>query len=350
MSDLVSSPQRVAIVGAGYFGRFHYDAWSRMPEVELVAICDSDPAAAVPLAAEYGRAAVPLPVYADVAEMLAEVQPDLVDITAPPAAHLPLLEVIVPKVRQVICQKPFCGGSAAAGVALALAKACGTKIAVHENFRFQPWNEEARRLVVAGAIGTPYQVTFRLRPGDGQGPEAYLDRQPYFQKMPKFLVHETAIHWIDTFRVLMGEITGVFARLNRFNPAIAGEDAGLIIYDFANGARGLFDGNRLSDHAAENRRRTMGEMWIEGEAGTLRLDGDGRLWLRSFGANEEREHKFAWRDHLFGGDCVYRCNRAIFEAWQEGRSAPTEAQLYIRNQEIEDAVYQSAESGSYVSV
>ena len=34
--------------------------------------------------------------------------------------------------------------------------------------------------------------------GDGQGPRAYLDRQPYFQTMPRLLVHETAIHWIDT--------------------------------------------------------------------------------------------------------------------------------------------------------
>ena len=31
--------------------------------------------------------------------------------------------------------------------------------------------------------------------GDGQGPRAYLDRQPYFQQMPRFLIHETAIHY-----------------------------------------------------------------------------------------------------------------------------------------------------------
>ena len=52
------------------------------------------------------------------------------------------------------------------------------------------------------------RVAFRLRPGDGQGPRAYLDRQPYFQTMPRLLVVETAIHWIDTFRFLMGEVDG----------------------------------------------------------------------------------------------------------------------------------------------
>ena len=67
-----------------------------------------------------------------------------------------------------------------------------------------------------------------MRPGDGQCPRAYLDRQPYFQEMPRFFVFETGVHMIDVFRFLLGEVTGVFARLRRLNPAIRGEDAGLI--------------------------------------------------------------------------------------------------------------------------
>ena len=54
-------------------------------------------------------------------------------------------------------------------------------LVVHENFRFQPWYREAKRLVDAGMLGALHAVAFRLRPGDGQGPRAYLDRQPYFQ-------------------------------------------------------------------------------------------------------------------------------------------------------------------------
>ncbi|MEC7204614.1 MAG: Gfo/Idh/MocA family oxidoreductase, partial [Pseudomonadota bacterium] len=94
--------------------------------------------------------------------------------------------------------------------------------------------------------------------------------------MERFLVHETAIHFVDVFRFLMGEVETVYADLTRFNPAIAGEDSGYIVFQFRNGARGLFDGNRLVDHAAENRRLTMGDMLIEGSHAVLRLDGDGR--------------------------------------------------------------------------
>ena len=55
-------------------------------------------------------------------------------------------------------------------------------------------------------IGEPFQITVRMRPGDGQGKNAYLNRQPYFQKMERFLIHETGIHFIDLFRHFFGEI------------------------------------------------------------------------------------------------------------------------------------------------
>ena len=37
---------RGVAVGAGYFSRFHYDAWGRIPEVALTAVCDLDAARA----------------------------------------------------------------------------------------------------------------------------------------------------------------------------------------------------------------------------------------------------------------------------------------------------------------
>ncbi|MEM9060090.1 MAG: Gfo/Idh/MocA family oxidoreductase [Pseudomonadota bacterium] len=334
---------RVAVIGAGYFGRFHYDAWARMDDAELVAACSLQ--GADEIAAAYGIAA-----YAEVEEMLRECCPDLIDITTPPNTHVELIGRVAPVVKQIICQKPFCGDHAGALDGIAAAEAHGARVIVHENFRFQPWYREIKTMLDAGVLGEIYQVTFRLRPGDGQGPDAYLARQPYFQKMPRFLVHETAIHWIDTFRYLLGEVSEAFADLRRLNPVIAGEDAGTILFRFANGSRGIFDGNRLSDHTAENRRLTMGEMEIEGSAATLRLDGDGAIRLRGHGSNDWQPHAYAWSDRNFGGDCVYLTNRAALEAFRTGDPAETEAQAYLRNIEIEDAVYTSNASSSWVAV
>jgi len=193
-----------------------------------------------------------------------------------------------------------------------------------------------------------HNIAFRLRPGDGQGPRAYLDRQPYFQQMPRFLIHETAIHLIDVFRYLLGEVSGVVARLRRLNPAIRGEDAGLVLLDFASGAAGLFDGNRLVDFPAANPRLTMGEMLLEGADATLRLDGWGRLWLRAR-QGSEREHAYAWRDQGFGGDCVHALQQHVVAHYEEGAPLENQGEAYLRNLEIEDAIYRSAESGRWVA-
>ena len=57
--------------------------------------------------------------------------------------------------------------------------------------------------------------------GDGQGPDAYLARQPYFRTMPRFLLRETGIHFIDTFRFLFGEIAE--ARIRRQGGLVGGQ-------------------------------------------------------------------------------------------------------------------------------
>ena len=299
---------RLATAGSGYFSQFHYEAWRRL-DVELAGICTRDPDSARSLARDFGTPAI----YGDFAEMLDRVRPDLVDIITPPETHLGFIAAAAQRGIPMICQKPFTPSLEDAVAAVAIAEAAGVPLVVHENFRFQPWYGEIRRRLESGAIGEPYQVSFRLRPGDGQGPEAYLGRQPYFQKMERFLIHETAIHLIDVFRYLFGEVTSVTAELSRLNPAIAGEDAGLILFGFANGARGLFDGNRLADHAAENRRLTMGEMLVEGADGAIRLSGDGALFHRRHGANREQPIDYRWENRGFGGDSVYRLQSHVLD-------------------------------------
>ncbi len=324
---------RVLLVGAGYFGRFHASAWARAEGAELVGVVEQDAAKAEGLGA---------PVFADAAEAARRLRPDIVDIAAPPVAHFALIRDLAPLCPNLICQKPLCTSLEEAEAALALIEAAGGRLIVHENIRNQPWYAEALRLVADGAVGAPFAASFRLRPGDGRGPAAYLARQPYFQKMPRFLLHETAVHWFDLFRAMFGEPAGVYADLRRLNPAIAGEDAGLVVLDWPDGRRAVFDGNRLMDHAATNLRRTMGDMLIEGDAAALRIDGEGRLFLRPFGAAEERAHRFDWEDRDFGGDCVYISCLKYLDSFRSGAASETEAAIWLLNVMIEEAAYRSA--------
>jgi D-apiose dehydrogenase len=337
---------RVACVGAGYFSRFQYEAWSRMPEVALVALANRSVEKTVEIASAYGIKAT----YADPFEMIAAGGIDLLDIITPPETHLALIRAATAAGLHIICQKPFCANLAEAEEATRLAEAAGVHLIVHENFRFQPWYREIARLIDGGSLGQVYQTSFRMRTGDGQGPRAYLDRQAYFQKMQRFLVHETAVHWVDTFRFLHGEVEAVTARLRQLNPVIAGEDAGIILFEFAGGPMALYDGNRLSDHVAENRRLTFGEALVEGAAGSIRLTGDGRLWRRPFGSNTEAEHPYVWQNTGFAGDCVYALQRHVVDAILTGGSLENRARDYLANIVVEAAIYRSHETGTRVQI
>jgi predicted dehydrogenase len=41
-------------IGAGDFSRFQYEAWTRIPEVEITALCNRDEEKARPLMEEFG--------------------------------------------------------------------------------------------------------------------------------------------------------------------------------------------------------------------------------------------------------------------------------------------------------
>ena len=333
---------RVALAGAGYFSQFQLDGWARIPGVELAGICDLELPKARALATRFGVAQA----FADLPAMLDAVRPDLLDIVTPPAAHLAVFREAAKRKVDVVCQKPLGGDLATARTMVEMAKEAGITFVAHENFRFQPWYREARRLIKQGTLGEIYNLGFRLRPGDGQGARAYLDRQPYFRQMPRFLIHETAIHMIDTFRFLLGEVGGVFARLRRLNPQIQGEDAGVVLFDFTSGAAGLFDGNRLVDFVADDPRLTMGEMLLEGAEARLRLDGSGRLWLKPH-KQAEREHPYHWRNEGYGGDSVRALQRHVVAHFRDGAPLENTGEAYLRNPEIEEAIYRSAASGRW---
>ena len=336
---------RVAVAGTGYFSRFHYDAWQRLG-VDLVGCCSLDGAQAAEVAAEFEVART----FIDFAKMLDVVQPDIVDIVTPPPTHAGFIRAALDRAIPIVCQKPFTASLGEATAVVEEAELAGTPLIVHENFRFQPWYLEIRNLLDEGLVGTPYEIAFRMRPGDGQGPDAYLSRQPYFQQMPRFLVHETGVHFVDVFRFLMGEVATVWSDLRRLNPVISGEDAGVIVFAFADGARGVFDANRLADHAAENRRLTMGEMLLEGSKATIRLDGEGRIFVRPHGSNDERAHDYGWTNTGFAGDSVYRLQAHVLAHLAAHGPLHNNARDYLTNLRIVDAIYASSKEGRRIDV
>lgn len=328
------APIKVACLGAGYFSRFHYDAWRRIDEVELIGSADL----AIDKASSTG-----LQAYSSLGSMLTAELPDVLDIITQPSTHLAAIQqAFEAGVRVVICQKPLCNSLEQVKEAIALADRFDARLVVHENFRFQPWYRCMAKAVNEGLIGKVHQFTFRLRPGDGQGADAYMDRQPYFREMPRLLIHETGVHFIDVFRYILGRPKAVYADLRRLNENIAGEDAGFFIFEYEDGCRAMFDGNRHLDHAAENTRVTMGEALLEGEKGSLSLTGDGTVSFRLFGTRSLQVLLPGMGWHGFGGDCVHALQQHVVQALLTGSPMENLAKDYIEVLELEEAVYRAA--------
>ncbi len=331
MADL-----RVASLGAGYFGRFQIAAWQRMEGVALLGIADRDPA-------RFTGINPKAPVFGHLADLLA-LCPDILDLATPPSTHAALIRAALGHVPTIICQKPFSTSLTEARTLVAEAAEAGTKLIIHENFRFQPWHRCIREVLDHGRLGHILNARFALRPGDGQGPNAYLSRQPYFQTMPRFLIHETGIHFIDLFRFLFGEPEALTADLRSCNPAILGEDAGCFTFHIGD-LRAQFDANRLLDHRASNPRLTMGEFEIEGTDATLSLTGEGMILRREHGNPKAELIACPFKNIDFGGDCVFAFQSHVRDHLVQGTPLETGARDYLRNMELEELIYQAAAEG-----
>jgi len=329
---------RGVAIGAGYFSHFQYEAWSRIPEVQILSVVSRNLDRAREAAAKFNlpHAAA----WAELPALLDAMKPDFIDIITPPETHLELVKLAAARGIAVVCQKPLAPTWDEAVAVVTEAKRAGLRFLVHENWRWQPWYREMKRQLDAGVLGELFSISIRMRMGDGWPEDAYLARQPFFRTYPRLLVHETGVHFLDTFRFLGGEITSVYARLQKRNAAIAGEDAGQIVCGFATGATAILDASRYNETDTADPRYTFGTVRIDSSKGHLELDTDGNLTLKSLGQPARRidyEHK----RRGFAGDCVYALQRHFVDCMLAGREFESTGDDYLKTVALVEACYLS---------
>ena len=313
---------RGAIVGCGYFSQFHIDAWRRMSDVDLVAACDTD----ISRAQSVAPAA-----YSDARTMLESEQLDFLDIATQPDSHLPLLRLAINHRIPVVIQKPLAPTWTDAVEAARMVRDSGIRVMVHENWRWQPWYREAKRIISVGGIGRPIMYYFRVRQADGKG-NAPFPNQPYFAQMRRFIVWEVLIHHIDTARFLFGDIDSVFACLRRLNPVMTGEDRATLLLQHASHVDGTVDGHRF---LGVGDGPVLGDAFIEGEEARLTIDNAGSVW---------REGELLWRNIAQGyrGDSVYATLRHFADSLRSGEPFETGIRDYLGSVATMEAAYRSA--------
>lgn len=122
---------KAALVGAGGIGKVHYDAYQTLDNVKLVAAVDPYVDSA---REKLGDADIPI--YADLAELFANEQVDMVDLCIPSTVHMKTSIQALEKGVHVLCEKPMSISSEDTGEAIEIAKKCGKKFMIAHVVRF----------------------------------------------------------------------------------------------------------------------------------------------------------------------------------------------------------------------
>ncbi|MER5662157.1 Gfo/Idh/MocA family protein [Streptomyces mirabilis] len=261
----------VAVVGFGWMGRVHTQAYARVPHhfpglslrPELVAVADEVPGRAEEAAAQYGFAAA----HRDWREVAADPRVRAVSIAAPNFLHREIGLAMTEAGKHIWIEKPV-GLTAedARAVSDAVTKA-GVQGTVGFNYRNAPAVAAARELIASGEIGTVTHVRIRLFSDYAAHPEGALTWRYERERGGSGVLGDLASHGVDLARFLLGEIEALTADTAIFLPrrarptgATAGhtratggelgpvenEDYVNCLLRFASGARGVLEACRVS--------------------------------------------------------------------------------------------------------
>jgi predicted dehydrogenase len=140
---------RVAIVGCGKIADQHVQAIMRIPDAEIVAVCDRERLMASQLAERFRIGGY----FDDVGEMLQSAKPAVVHITTPPQSHHQLARQCLEAGSHVYLEKPFTVTASEADAVVTLANRLALNVTAGHNYQFTREMLEMRRLVRDGFLG-----------------------------------------------------------------------------------------------------------------------------------------------------------------------------------------------------
>ena len=233
------SKLKIGIVGCGGIGAVHVKSWGKVEGARLVAACDVDRARA--------EAAAPA-AYTDFEAMLAGEELDAVDICTPPNGHTALALAALRRGLPTLCEKPLARTPEEARQIVEAAQGSGTLLMTAFCHRFHPPVVGVRALIDNGTLGRI--LMFRNRFGTrfaGVEDRWFSDRGT----AGGGTLMDTAIHSVDLFRHLVGEVKSAAGAVHSFNPAIRQvEDSGAILLTAEDGAIGVIEASWMTPWSA----------------------------------------------------------------------------------------------------
>ena len=343
--SIIGRKIRIAIVGCGRISKNHFGAIEKHAnDLELVAICDVDPAVLAEHADKYK-----VPAYREMEEMLNAQQIDLVALCTPSGLH-PNQAVAASQCKvHVLTEKPM-ATRWADGVRMV--KACedaGVRLFVVKQNRLNTTLQLLKRALIDKRFGKIHMVqlnVFWARPqsyynqGSGWRGTWDLDGGAFMNQ---------ASHYVDLLDWLIGPVEKIQAIMSTTRD-IEVEDTGVLNIKWRHGAVGSMAVTMLTYP-----QNLEGSITILGEKGTVRVGGVAVNDIQIWQFEEPRDYDSQIKDANYQTTSVYGFGHPLYYQnvveVMRGKAEPqTDGRAGLRSLELLIAAYLSARDIKTVSL
>jgi predicted dehydrogenase len=250
----------IAVVGAGaIINTAHLPAYAAQG-FNVVGVTDirSDRAEATARRFDIKR------VYADLTELLADPEVDIVDVAVSPQAQAEIAFRAAAAGKHLLCQKPLSDSLATATEIVERADSAGVKLAVNLQMRWTPIVQCANSLLRRGSLGQPTYAAIRAH--------MLTDwtEWPWILEGERGDLLFHSIHYFDTLRYLFGSPASIFSvGSTEPNSAMRGETQTLTVMAYPSGLHVLVD----VSHG----------VWSDDRFATVRIEGTAGLMKGTIG-------------------------------------------------------------------
>lgn len=254
----------IGILGYGNVARRWHVPGYIAADLNVVAICDIDPAAR-----EAARRTCPQArVYASIDDLLADPDVAVIDLATRPPGRLALIERAVAGGRHVLAQKPLCVEPAEVDRLLAVTRGSHAVVAVNQNGRFAPAWRTATGMLRSGCLGQLRAITHVYDTNLSWLPD------PQRQGTVQFLLFDYSNHWLDICRYWLEPDPVVVVQAMAYEVAAA--DGGLVQQSMWAALETACGTSVVIRGAAAGITHAGHRFIVQGERGTIRGDVDSR--------------------------------------------------------------------------
>jgi len=336
---------RFALAGCGRIAANHIESITRHADrAELVAVCDTDPAALAAATQQTGARG-----FAHYPQMLAEANADCVVLATPSGLHARQVIEAAQHSLHVMTEKPMATRWADG---LAMVKACDdarVRLFVVKQNRRNRTLQLLRQAINAGRFGRIYMVTVNVF---WARPQSYYDSADWrgTWEFDGGAFMNQASHYIDLLDWLIGPVESVMAYTGTLARHIEVEDTGVAALRWRNGAMGTVNVTMLT-----HPKNLEGSITVLGEHGSVRIGGVAVNTIEHWDFAEPHAMDAGLDDASYQTSSVYGLGHPLYYdnviRTLRGECEPeTDGREGLKSLELLIAMYRSARDGKKINL